>query len=117
MSGWKCGKRCVDGASAREGLCLSGFGTRSVIVRRNVGFRCAPIKWLRPVAIPSVFFDMSGIQIGEPNIANQRESNRCGEQEDLFQATQWTEYRNNRRNSGYAFEDHYKNPLCYSTRF
>ena len=57
---------------------------------------------------------MSGIQIGECKVANQRDGNGSGEQEDLCKATEWAEYRNNCRNSCDSFEDHYKNLLSYT---
>jgi hypothetical protein len=83
------------------------------MISRSVGFRGrVPIKRLRPIAIASVFLDVAGIQISQCNVANQRDGGRSGEEANLCEATQWAEYRNNRRDSGYAFEDHHKNPLC-----
>jgi hypothetical protein len=60
---------------------------------------------------------VGGIQISECSVANQRDCNRSGEQEDLCEATQWAEYRNNCRNSGYAFEGYYKNLPCWPDGF
>ena len=83
------------------------------MISRRVGFRGrVPIKRFRPIAIASVFLDVAGIQISQRTVANQRDGGRSGEEENLCKATQWAEYRNNRRDSGYAFEDHHKNPLC-----
>jgi len=76
-----------------------------------MGFRGpVPNKRFRPIAILSVFLDVGSIQVSERNVAYQSDGNRSGEQEDLCKATEWAEYRNNCRNSGYSFEDHYKNP-------
>lgn len=82
---------------------------------RSIRFRGrAPIKRFRPIAIPSIILDVGGIQIGERSVANQREGNRSGEQENLCQATKWAKYGHNCGNSGYAFEHHYKNLLPYA---
>jgi len=100
----------------RDGLSLqSNLSSLCIIASRSIGSgRRVPIERFRPIANLSVFLNVGGVQISQYKVANQRNGNRSGEQEDLCEATQWAEYRNNSCNSGYGFEDYYKNPPCWT---